>query len=128
MPPSVVDLPPRREVARSFYRRWTWRRQLRASGARLLVLAFVALLVWGGWYLANIGFGRQWRTTVADELRKRGVEASVRRLTLDPFRGLVAQDVRIYDFKNRDKPIAVISEVSLDINYAALLHGKAFLN
>ena len=70
MPPSVLDLPPRREVARSFYRRWTWRRQLRASGTRLLILAFVALLVWGGWYLANIGFGRQWRTTVADELRK----------------------------------------------------------
>ncbi len=36
--------------------------------------------------------------------------------------------VRIYDFKNRDKPIAVISEVSLDINYAALLHRQPFLN
>ena len=128
MPPSVVDLPPRRDVARSFYRRWTWRQQLATSGSRLLILALLVLLVWGGWYLANKGFGRQWRTTVADELRKRGVEASVRRLTLDPFRGLVAQDVRIYDFKNRDQPLAVISEVSLDINYAALLHRQPFLN
>ncbi len=124
----MIDLPPRRKVARSFYRRWTWRRQLAASSRRLLVLAFIALLLWGGWYLANKGFGREWRTTVADELRKRGIEASVRRLTLDPFRGLVAQDVRIYEFGNRDKPIAVISEVSLDINYAALLHRQPFLN
>ena len=128
MPPSVLDLPPRRKVARSFYRRWTWRGQLIASGTRLLIVLLLGVLVWGGWYLANKGFGRQWRTTVADELRKRGVEASVRRLTLDPFRGLVAQDVRIYDFKNRDKTIAVISELSLDINYAALLHRQSFLN
>ena len=34
---------------------------------------------------------------VVEELQKRGIEASVRRLTLDPFRGLIAQDVRIYD-------------------------------
>jgi hypothetical protein len=99
-----------------------------ASGGRLVALATLALLVWGSWYLANRGFGRHWRTTVADELRKRGVEASVRRLTLDPFRGLVAQDLRIYDFGKRDKPIAVISEVLLDINYAALLHRQPFLN
>ncbi|MEP6809110.1 MAG: AsmA-like C-terminal region-containing protein [Chthoniobacterales bacterium] len=128
MPPSVIDLPPRRKIAAGFYRRWTWRRQLIATGARLLILAVIALFFWGGWYLANKGFGRQWRTTVADQLRERGIEASVRRLTLDPFRGLVAQDVRIYDFKNHDKPLAVISEVSLDLNYAALLHHQPFLN
>ena len=98
------------------------------SGLRLFALVLVILLGWGGWYLANRGFSREWRTTVANELRKRGVEASVRRLTLDPFRGLVAQDVRVYDFKNRDRPLAVISEVLLDINYAALLHGQPFLN
>lgn len=98
------------------------------SGLRLFTLAVLVLLGWGSWYLANKGFSREWRTTVVEELRKRGVEASVRRLTLDPFRGLVAQDVRIYDFKNRDQPLAVISEVSLDINYAALLHRQPFLN
>ncbi len=128
MPPSVLDLPPRRKIARSFYRRWTWRRQLIATGTRLLILALLAALLLGGWYLANKGFSRQWRTTVADQLRERGVEASVRRLTLDPFRGLVAQDVRIFDFKDRGKLLAVISELSLDINYAALLHRQPFLN
>ena len=82
----------------------------------------------GGWYLARRGFGRQWRALVVDELRKHGVEASVRRLTLDPFRGLVAQDVRIYDYKNRENTIAQISRLSLDVNYAALLQHQPFLN
>ena len=65
---------------------------------------------------------------MVEELHKRGVEASVRRLTLDPVRGLIAQDVRIFDFKNRENTLAVISEVALDINYAALLHHQPFLN
>lgn len=98
-----------------------------ASGLRLALLALLAGFAWGGWYLANKGFGRQWRLTVVEELRKRGVEASVRRLTLDPFHGLVAQDLRIFDSSDRDNLIAVISEVSLDINYAALLHHQPFL-
>ena len=128
MPPTLLEPIERPRVSRSRYRRWTWRRQLKAGALRIAVLATLAGAAWGAWYLANKGFGRQWRLTVVEELRKRGVEASVRRLTLDPFRGLVAQDVRIYDFENRENPLAVISEVSLDINYAALLHRQPFLN
>ncbi|MEP6955511.1 MAG: AsmA-like C-terminal region-containing protein [Chthoniobacterales bacterium] len=128
MTPLQLESRERRRVSMSLYRRWSWRRQVVMSALRLATLGLLALLLWGGWYLANKGFSRQWRTTVADELRKRGVEASVRRLTLNPFRGLVAQDLRIYDFHNRETPIAVISEVSLDINYAALLHRQPFLN
>ena len=81
-----------------------------------------------GYYLAKRGFGRQWRYRVVEELRKRGVEASIGRLTLDPFRGLVAKNVRIFDYKNRENTLALISEVSLDINYAALIHHEPFLN
>jgi len=88
----------------------------------------ICTLVWSGWYLAKRGFGRQWRARVVEELHKRGVEASVGRLTLDPVRGLIAQDVRIFDFKNRENTLAVISEIALDINYAALLHHQPFLN
>ncbi len=124
----LTDAPERPRVSRSRYRRWTWRRQLAATGLRLGVLALLAGFAWGGWYLANKGFGRQWRLTVVEELRKQGVEASVHRLTLDPFRGLVAQDLRIFDSNDRDNVLAVISEVSLDINYAALLHHQPFLN
>ena len=126
--PTVLDPPKPRKPATGLYRKWTWRRQIVMSTTRLTVLALLVGAMWGAWYLANKGFGRQWRLKVVEELRKRGVDASVRRLTLDPFRGLVVQDLRIYDFRDRQRPLAVISEVSLDINYAAILHRQPFLN
>lgn len=95
---------------------------------RLTIILILGGLAAGGWYLAKKGFSRSWREKVVDELHKRGVEASVRRLTLDPFRGLIARDVRIYDYKKREKTLAVVSEISLDINYAALFHHQPFLN
>src|SRR5213592_4565052 len=95
---------------------------------RLAIVVAISFLFGGGWYLAKRGFGRQWRYRVVEELHKRGVEASVGRLTLDPFRGLIARNVRIFDYKNREKTLALISEVSLDVNYAALIHHEPFLN
>ena len=94
---------------------------------RFLLFVVVIGLLWTGWYLAKRGFGRQWRDRIVEELHKRGVEASIGRLTLDPIRGLTAQDVRVFDFKHREKTLAVISEVALDINYSALLHHQPFL-
>jgi AsmA-like C-terminal region len=95
---------------------------------RLVFLAVVAAIFFGGYYLARRGFGREWRSRVVEELHKRGVEAHIGRLTLDPFRGLVARNVRIFDYRNRENTLALISEVSLDINYAALIHHEPFLN
>ena len=127
MPSLLEPTPP--SLARQFYRRQSKAHRSTARRAfRFLVLAVILTLAWSGWYLAKRGFGKEWRLRVVEELHKRGVEASVRRLTLDPVRGLIAQDVRIYDFKNRDNTLAVISEVALDINYSALLHRQPFLN
>jgi AsmA-like C-terminal region len=126
MPSLLEPTPP--SLARQFYRR---RSKAHHSGARVLRFLFFAAicaLAWSGWYLAKRGFGRQWRDRVVEELHKRGVEASVGRLTLDPVRGLIAQDVRIFDFKNHENTLAVISEIALDINYSALLHHQPFLN
>src|SRR5256886_6361502 len=95
---------------------------------RVVILGVVLGVGGGGYYLAKRGFGRQWRDRVVEELRKHGVEANIGRLTLDPFRGLIAKNVRIFDYKNRENTLARISEVSLDINYAALIHHEPFLN
>jgi hypothetical protein len=95
---------------------------------RLAILAAIFGIIVAGYYLARRGFGREWRSRVVEELHKRGVEAHIGRLTLDPFRGLVAKNVKIFDYKNRENTLALISEVSLDINYAALIHHEPFLN
>ena len=103
-------------------------RRIIAIAIRLTILAAFVATVGGGYYLARRGFGREWRSRVVEELHKRGVEAQIGRLTLDPFRGLVAKNVRIFDYRNRENTLALISEVSLDINYAALIHHEPFLN
>lgn len=103
-------------------------RRLVAIAIRLTILVALVAIFGGGYYLARRGFGREWRSRVVEELHKRGVEAHIGRLTLDPFRGLVARNVRIFDYRNRENTLAVISEVSLDINYAALIHHEPFLN
>ena len=124
--PPVLEPPKVRRSTK--YRRHTWRRRIALSVIRLAILAAIFAMVGGGYYLARRGFGREWRYRVVEELHKRGVEAYIGRLTLDPFRGLVARKVRIFDYKNRENTLALISEVSLDINYAALIHRQPFLN
>src|SRR4029450_7216588 len=124
--PTVLEAAETRVATQQRQRSLVWR-LARALLRIALGIAVVACL-WGGWYLAKRGFGQQWRSLVVEELHKRGVEASVGRLTLDPFRGLVAKNVRIFDYQNRDITLALISEISLDINYAALIHHESFLN
>ena len=127
MPEILAPDLPRPRLHRGRLRRSPARR-LAVSALRLTIVFLLAGFVAGGWYLAKKGFSRNWRNRVVEELHKRGVEASVRRLTLDPFRGLIARDVRIFDYKQREKTLALVSEISLDINYAALFHHQPFLN
>jgi hypothetical protein len=124
--PPVLEAPQAPPPAQD--RRPIWIHPAIVWVVRLVILAAIFVILGSGWYLAKRGFGRQWRSLVVEELHKRGVEASVERLTLDPFRGLVAKNVRIFDYKNRENTLAVISEISLDINYAALIHHEPFLN
>ncbi len=98
---------------------------------RILLALFV--LVLGGmtaasWYAYDKGFTKSWRALVADEFRQRGVEVTIRRLKLDPFRGLVARDVKVFDASDRERVLAVVSEMSLGLNYANALRGEAFLD
>ena len=125
--PALLE-PPQESFASATDRSRTFARRFLVSTARFLVVLALGAMAGGGWYLAKKGFGRKWRGLVVEELHKHGVEASVRRLTLDPFRGLVAQDVRIFDRKNRENTIAELSRISLDVNYAALLQRQPFLN
>jgi hypothetical protein len=122
----VLEVPQGRPPAQD--RRSIWTHRTVVWVLRLVILAAMFGILGSSWYLAKRGFGRQWRSLVVEELHKRGVEASVERLTLDPFRGLVAKNVRIFDYKNRENTLALISEISLDINYAALIHHESFLN
>jgi AsmA-like C-terminal region len=126
--PAILERPSAITRRRASDREPTLLRRLGVSAVRFAVVLALSAFITGAWYLSKKGFGREWRYRITEELHKRGVEAHIRRLTLDPFRGLVAKDVRIFEYKRRENTLARVSEIALDINYAALLHHQPFLN
>src|SRR5438477_14958 len=124
--PIVAEEPKNVEYAQD--RRSTLAHPLARSILRLAVVLVIAAAISGGWYLARKGFGGRTRARIVEELHRRGVEASIGRLTLNAFRGLVARNVRIFSYQDRTHTLAFISEIVLDINYAAFFHHQPFLN
>ncbi len=94
-----------------------------------IVLALVLLCAGATmWYLYRKGFSKSWREWLVDELRNRGVEVSFTKLTVEPFRGLVAKDVRIYQNASRKRVLAKVDEIVVEANYAHAARGEPFLN
>ena len=114
------------QFRRTAYSRSVTRFFIRLLNYTLLACFFSA--VWGGWYLSKQGFGRKWRKKLSEEFAKNGVELTARRLTLDPMRGLVARNVRVFRDRNHTQTIARIDELRLDINYTRLLRNEPFLD
>src|SRR6516165_4573494 len=88
----------------------------------------VVVLCWSGYYFYHKGFGRHWRALLSKEFQRFGFQIRVRRLTLNPLRGLVAEDIEIYESDRKQTVIAQVSDLSLDINYANLFQGEPALN
>ncbi|MEM7145753.1 MAG: AsmA-like C-terminal region-containing protein [Verrucomicrobiota bacterium] len=96
--------------------------------ALLTGVMIVALAAWGAFYAYDKGFTKKWRRAVHEEFQKRGIEADIGKLTLDPFEGLVARDVRLYLDPSRRNLLAEVSRVSLDIDVLRLFKKEFFLN
>ena len=124
--PTIIEEPNATDLSQD--RQSTFARRLAISILRVAVVLAVAAAIGSGWYLARKGFGHQWRARIVEELHRRGVEASIGHLTLNPFRGLVARNVRIFSYQDRTHTLAFITEIVLDINYAAFFHHQPFLN
>ena len=65
---------------------------------------------------------------VLEELRRRGVEVTFGSLAVEPFRGLVARDVRVYDSPQRLRTLARVNEVIVEGNYANAVRGNLFVD
>jgi hypothetical protein len=97
---------------------------------RFLQIVLVLLLLTGGggaWYLYRKGFSKSWREWVVNELRDHGAEVSFGKLTVEPFRGLVARDVKIYDTPERKRVLARVNEMVVEANYARAARREPFI-
>lgn len=99
---------------------------------RRFIQIFLILLLLGGggggWYLYKKGLTKPWRELVVEELRRRGVEVSFGALAVDPFRGLVARDVRVFESAERQRTVARVNEMVVEANYANAVRGRPFLD
>ncbi len=113
--------------------RWT-KRATAGESARVrkfiqIVLVMLLLGAGGeGWYLYRKGFSKSWRELVGEELRSRGVELTFSKLTVDPFRGLVAKDVSIFDSPAHRRVLAKVNEMVIEGNYANAVRGTSFVD
>tara|TARA_R110002096_G_scaffold215310_9_gene403104 strand:+ start:11307 stop:13871 length:2565 start_codon:yes stop_codon:yes gene_type:complete len=89
------------------------------------MFAILVLLVgWAAYYVQDKGFTHQWRDMIMSEFEKRGVHATIRRLNLDPLRGLIARDVAVYEDPEHKILLMSISQIALDIDPVKLLSGS----
>jgi hypothetical protein len=102
---------------------------LRAVRRFLQIVVLLLLLATGGlgWYLNRRGFSQSWREWIVRELRDRGAEVSFSRLTIEPFRGLVARDVKVYATHERKRVLARVNEMLVEANYARAARGEPFI-
>lgn len=91
---------------------------------RLVWLAILGGIVWGMVFLSSTAFSQQWRRFVIDEMALRGVYLQFARLTVDPFRGLVARDVQIFNDDHHQQLVAALDRVSLDFDFGRILRGE----
>lgn len=100
---------------------------LRTVFLSLLILA-IAGGSWGAYYAREKGFTQSWRKLIEVEIAKEGYYVDIGRLTLDPFQGLVAQDVRFYQESKRKTVIAFIDKVILDVDLSKVMDKKITIN
>lgn len=91
----------------------------------LWTFAILVLLVgWAAYYVQDKGFTHRWRDMIMAEFEKRGVHATIRRLNLDPLRGLIARDVYVYEDPEHKILLMSISQIALDIDPVKLISGS----
>jgi len=98
------------------------------SFAKILLFLCLIFAVWVGYYAYNEGFTKKWRKLIMQEFDRRGIEAEIGKLTIDPLDGLVARNIRVYSDNTRTSLIASINNITLDIDLVKLLRKKQFLN
>ncbi len=91
-----------------------------------LTLSILAacLIVWGAVYARKQGFTRSWRDAIEVEFEKRGYYVEIGKLTLGAFRGLVAEDVKLYEDREREQEVAFLDDVYLDVDLSNILNKK----
>ena len=92
-----------------------------------LVLIFIGIPV-AAYYqrVHGIGFGA--KEALGKALSSPTLEVSIAHLSINPFMGLVARDVRVLENGNHSKMLASINKVAISISLGELLHRRIIVD
>lgn len=92
------------------------------------LLLFLGVAAWAAYYGYRRGFSESWRELIEAEFARRGYDIEIERVSLDPFHGLSARNVRFFPDAERRKEIAKVNEVLLDLDLSRILKKDISIN
>ncbi len=78
----------------------------------------------GGLYLNTTAFHERWHGFVTGELAQHGVHLNFEHLTINPFGGLVAEGVKVFNDASKQHIVASVDRLNLDVDFGSLVEGK----
>lgn len=87
-------------------------------------LLFCLLLVVGGVWVVSGQLSEQWHKVVTERMAERGVHLQFASLYLHPLKGVVAEDVRVFNDNGRGKVLLQVDQVLLDMDWSSVLRGR----
>lgn len=91
---------------------------------RVLLFVIASSLLAGGLYLNTTAFRTRWHGFVTGELAQHGVYLDFEQLTVNPFGGLVAVGVKVFNDATKKHLIAAVDRLNLDVDFGSLIEGK----
>jgi hypothetical protein len=91
---------------------------------RLLLFLIASFMLAGGVYLNTLSFQQRWHGFVTGELARHGVHLTFEHLTVNPFGGLVAQGVRVFNDARKLHSVAAVDRLNLDVDFGSLIEGR----
>ncbi|MDI1313499.1 hypothetical protein [Prosthecobacter sp.] len=91
---------------------------------RLLLFMVASFLLAGGVYLNTTSFHERWHGFVTGELAQHGVHLNFERLTVNPFGGMVARGVKVFNDASKQHVVASVDRLNLDVDFGSLIEGR----
>jgi hypothetical protein len=91
---------------------------------RLLLFLVASFVLAGSVYLNTTAFHERWHGFVTGELAQHGVHLNFEHLTVNPFGGLVAEGVKVFNDASKEHIVASVDRLNLDVDFGSLIEGK----
>lgn len=98
----------------------------RFLGRVLFFLAFSFVLA-AGTFVTTDSFRERWHGFVTEELASHGVHLNFESLTINPFGGLIAKKVSVFNDATRKHLVAAVDRLDLDVDPGELLRGQVHI-